>query len=309
MGRAGTGRRAFSAAVALSLAATAGCAATAPSPSPVAPATRPVVGLALSDGGEATATAIRDGAAKAATILGVDLRVKDARGDSTEQARHVRALVRQRVSAVLVDPVSSGVTPAVSAANAAGVPVVTVGRSLRGVAVASHVSSDNVDGGRVAAAYLADALGRTGVVIELTGGDTDVSRERGAGFSQSIVRYPGLRVVARVDAGRDRAEARRAVTALLVRHPRIDGVFAHDDDMVLGALDALRAAGQHKHGVLVGFNGEPAVVAAIDRGEITATIAEQPGEMGWLAVETALDLAQGRPISGDATVELALVTR
>jgi ribose transport system substrate-binding protein len=89
---------------------------------------------------------------------------------------------------------------------------------------------------------------------------------------------------------------------------RVDGVFAHNDLMILGAVDAVRAARRPRL-VLVGFDGVPAVVAAIDRGEVTATVAQRPGEMGRLAVETCANHLGGRPTSGHVVIDLALVTR
>jgi ribose transport system substrate-binding protein len=210
------------------------------------------------------------------------------------------------VAALIVDPVDQRVAAAVAEADAARVPVVTVSRTLRGVAVTSHIASDHVDGGRSAAAYLAGALGRAGSVVELTGDGSDADRERGNGFRQSMARYSAIRVV-RVRGGGDRQTARRAMSAVLATR-RIDGVFAHNDLMVLGAADAVRAA-RRQRPVLVGFDGVPDVVAAIDRGEVTATVAQQPGEMGWLAVETCASHLGGRPTSGHVVIDLALVTR
>ena len=266
---------------------------TGPQPAARRPAV--TVGLALSNLHNPFFTTVEQGAQTAAKRVGARLVVRDAHDDGALQRTQIDELARVHVDVLVVNPVAEDVAPAVQHAVAAKVPVITVDRSLRGVPVISYISSDNVAGGRTAAVYLAASVGGSGDVIEITGSETtSADNERGIGFRQALVGYPGIRIIERLKAGFDRATARRVFAAALARHSHLDGVFAHNDQMVLGALDALQAAHRTDHVVLVGFDGIEQAVDDVDRGLIAATVAQQPAEMGRLSVETAIAHLAGR---------------
>lgn len=252
---------------------------------------------------------LRDGAQAAADQAGVQLSIVDAQNDSATQANQLATAASGNTKAVIVNPVDSDA--AVSAVNAlinGGIPVIGVDRTVTGVDLASLVASDNVAGGRQAADELAKAMGETGSVIHLQGvSGTSASRERGAGFDEGMLAYPGITVVAKQTANFDRAAALDVTTNLLQANPGVTGLFAENDEMALGAIQALGArAGADVF--VVGFDGTADGLAAISAGTLVATIAQQPAELGRLAIELAVRVMNGETIETTVPVEVVSVT-
>ncbi len=279
---------------------------------PAAPAEEKlVIGLALSTLNNPFFVDLRDGAQEAADELGVELIVVDAQDDPATQAASIEDLIQRGVDALIINPTDSdAIVPSVEAANQAGIPVFTVDRAANGGEIVSHIASDNVAGGRMAAEFLCDALGGQGKVVELEGiPGTSAARDRGKGFNEYMAENcPGVEIVARQTANFNRAEGLTVFENILQAQPEIDGVFAHNDEMVLGAIQAAEAAGRADEIVFVGFDAIDDAVQAVKEGKLAATVAQQPREMGRLAVETAVKSLQGEEVPEYIPVPLALVT-
>ena len=211
---------------------------------------------------------------------------------------------------VIINPTDSdAVVPAVKALNSADIPVVAVDRSANGGDVASFVASDNVAGGKQAADALAKAIGGEGEVLVLQGiTGSSASRDRGQGFAEGIAAYPNIKIVAQQTAGFDRTQGLNVATNLLQAHPNVKAIVAENDEMALGALEALGArAGSDV--MVVGFDGTADGLKAVESGRMVATIAQQPGELGAKAVEQAARLAKGEPVEAEVPVEVVTVTK
>jgi ribose transport system substrate-binding protein len=160
----------------------------------------------------------------------------------------------------------------------------------------------------MAGSFIAEQLGGKGKVIELVGvPGTSSARERGQGFNEEISKYPGIEVVARQTANYNRAEGLTVMENLLQAYPDVDAVFAHNDEMALGALEAIKAAGKLQDIIIVGFDATPDALASVESGELSATIAQQPYRMGELAVEKAYEYLTTETIY--FPVPLQLVTK
>lgn len=268
------------------------------------------IGFSISTLGNPFFVDLKDGAEAKAADLGVSIRVVDAQDDPARQLSGIEDLVARGVDIILVNPTdSAAIIPAILAANAAGIPVVSVDRGADGGIVAAHIASDNVLGGTLAGQLIADLLGGQGKVVELEGiPGTNAARERGTGFNQVISQYPGIQVVARQEAGFDRARGLTVMENILQAQPEIDLVFAHNDEMALGALIAIEAAGRTDEIEVVGFDATDDAVKAVQEGRMLATVAQQPKLMGALAVETALKLLAGEKVDDFVPVPLELVT-
>ncbi|MEU3963185.1 substrate-binding domain-containing protein [Streptomyces buecherae] len=252
------------------------------------------VGLSLSTLNNPFFVQLKAGAREEAEAAGVRLQVTDAQNDASQQANHVQNFLSKRMDAIVVNPVDSQAAgPAVKGAVARGVPVVAADRGVTGAPALTLVASDNVGGGRLAARELARRLGGRGTVVVLQGTPgTSAARERGKGFADGIAAYPGITVVGRQSADFDRAKGLDVTTNLLQSHPGVDGVFAENDEMALGAVKALGArAGTSVE--VVGFDGTPEALRAVRGGTLAATVAQQPRELGRLAVRNAIRLARG----------------
>ncbi|HEC22843.1 MAG TPA: D-ribose ABC transporter substrate-binding protein, partial [Chloroflexi bacterium] len=205
------------------------------------------LGLSLSTLNNPFFVTLKEGAEAAADELGVTLIVVDAQDDPAREATNIEDLIQQGVDAILVNPTDAdAIVPSIQKANEAGIPVFTIDRAAAGGEVVSHIASDNVAGGRMAAEFLCEALGGEGKVVELEGiAGTSAARDRGQGFNDYMSEEcPGVEIIARQTANFNRAEGLSVFENILQAQPEIDGVFAHNDEMILGAIEAAKAAGR-----------------------------------------------------------------
>ncbi|MYR44784.1 substrate-binding domain-containing protein [Streptomyces sp. SID5910] len=268
------------------------------------------IGLSLSTLNNPFFVQIRAGAEEEAKKLGVDLTVTDAQNDASQQANQLQNFTSGSLSSVIVNPVDSDAAgPSVRGANKADIPVVAVDRGVNKADTAALVASDNVEGGQLGAKALAEKLGGKGTIVILQGqAGTSASRERGAGFAAGLKAYPGIKVVAKQPADFDRTKGLDVMTNLLQAHPGINGVFAENDEMALGALKALGSkAGKSVQ--VVGFDGTPDGLKAVEAGTLYASVAQQPKELGRIAVQNALRAAEGKKVEKMVKVPVKVVTK
>lgn len=253
---------------------------------------------------------VRDGAQEAADEHGIDLTVVDSQNDSTAQTDQIASAVSSGAEGLIINAVDSdAAAAAVAPALSGDLPVIGVDRAVNGAEITSLVSSDNVAGGSQAADALAASIGEEGKVIVLQGQPgTSASRDRGAGFTEGIAAYPGIEVVAMQTANFDRAQALDVATNLLQANPDVVGIFAENDEMALGAVQALGArAGDDVF--VVGFDGTDDGLAAVQSGTMVGTIAQQPRELGRQAVELMAEALDGTTIDTEVPVAVETVTK
>lgn len=268
------------------------------------------VTLALSTQTNPFFVQVRDGAQEKADELGINLNIQDASDDAATQTNQLNNAATSGAQVVIVNPTDSdAVVPAVESLNKANIPVIAVDRSSNGGDVASFVASDNVAGGEQAADVLAEAIGEEGEILVLQGiAGSSASRDRGKGFKDGIAKYPNIKVVAEQTANFDRTKGLDVATNLLQAHPDVKAIFAENDEMALGAIEALGArAGSDV--VVVGFDGTSDGLAAVKDGKMYATIAQQPGELGAKAVEEASKLIKGESVTAEIPVEVVTVNK
>jgi ribose transport system substrate-binding protein len=268
------------------------------------------IGLAVSTLNNPFFVDLKEGAESMAEEMGVEILVVDAQDDAAAQLSSVEDLLIKQIDVLIVNPVDgNAVVSAITAANDAGVPVITVDRGAEGGEVVSHIASDNVAGGEMAGDFIAEQLNEEGKVVELEGiPGTSAARDRGKGFNQAMDKYEGMEVIARQPAGFDRAEGMTVMENILQGNPEIDAVFAHNDNMALGAMEAIAAAGRSDEIMIVGFDAIDDEVAAVKAGDLAATIAQKPALMGEMAVETAVKVANGEEVDEYTPVPLELIT-
>jgi len=267
------------------------------------------IGLSISTLNNPFFVTLRDGAQRAAKEAGVELIVSDAQNDAAQQQDDIQAFITQQVDAILVNPVDSeAVVPAIQAANDAGIPVIALDRGAAGGEIETLIASDNVEGGRMAARELIRLVG-SGPVAQLEGiPGTSAARDRGKGFEEVIEGQDAVRLVASQPANFDRAQGLNVTQNILQAHPEIKGIFAQNDEMALGAVQALgeRAGTEVK---IVGFDAIEDALKAIRDGRMNATIAQQPAKMGSLGVRNAIKVIEGESVPKNIPVEVRLVTK
>ncbi|MEU7408378.1 substrate-binding domain-containing protein [Streptomyces sp. NPDC042638] len=272
--------------------------------------TNPRMGLSLSTLNNPFFVQIRAGAQAEAKKLGVDLTVTDAQNDASQQANQLQNFTSSNLGAVIVNPVDSDAAGnSVKAADKAGIPVVAVDRGVNKASVDTLVASDNVAGGELAAKTVAEKLGGKGGIVILQGqAGTSAARERAAGFARGLRAYPGIRVLAQQPADFDRTKGLDVMSNLLQAHPDVRGVIAANDEMALGAIKALGSkAGKSVQ--VVGFDGTPDGLTAVKDGTLYASVAQQPTQLGRIAVDNALKAVRGEKVEPTVKVPVKVVTK
>jgi ribose transport system substrate-binding protein len=259
------------------------------------------------------------GAREAADSLGIELVVQapEREIDVEKQMQIVENLLQRRVDALLITPSGSReIVPAVGKANEAGIPVVVVDTRVdasalaeAGGRIASFIGSDNVDGGRIAGRFVAERLGGQGRVAVLEGiPGHETGDSRLTGLREVLAEHPGIEIVSSQTANWERDQAFNVTQNVLQSHPDLDAIFAANDVMALGAVEAVAAAGRTGEIVIVGFDAQEDARIAIREGRMDATIAQNPREMGRLAVISADRLLRGETVPAEQPVSIELVT-
>ena len=249
---------------------------------------------------------MKEGAEKKAAELGYELVVLDSNNDPAKELANIEDLVIKKVAAILINPANSdAVGNAIKIANRAGIPVLTLDRgAVRGEVVA-HIASDNVAGGKMAGDYIANKLGKGAKIIQLEGiAGTSAAKERGEGFMQAVTAN-SFELLATQPADFDRAKGLNVMENLLTAHPDVAAVFAQNDEMALGALRAIKAAG--KNVLIIGFDGTDEGITAVKAGDMGATVGQQPALIGALGVQAAVDTLNGKKVAAYVPVPLQVI--
>lgn len=267
------------------------------------------IGMSLSTLNNPFFVQMKEGAQAEAKKAGIDLTVTDAQNDASQQTNQLQNFTGEGMKSIIVNPVDSdAVGPAVRGANKSDIPVIAADRGVNKAGTATLVASDNVAGGRLAAKTLAEKLGGKGKIVTLQGvAGTSASRERGKGFADGLKEYPGIEVVASQPADFDRTKGLDVMTNLIQSNPGIDGVFAENDEMALGAAKALGDKAGTSVAV-VGFDGTPDGLKAVEAGTLYASVAQQPKELGRIAVRNAVNAARGKDVDSMVKVPVKVVT-
>ncbi|MFD5543451.1 substrate-binding domain-containing protein [Streptomyces sp. NPDC127079] len=270
----------------------------------------PKVGLSLSTLNNPFFVQIRSGAAAEAKKLGVDLTVTDAQNDASQQANQLQNFTSSGLGAIIVNPVDSdAASNSVKAADKADIPVIAVDRGVNNAKTDTLIASDNVRGGELAAKTIAEKLGGQGKIVILQGQPgTSAARERAQGFANGLKAYPGIQVVAQQPADFDRTKGLDVMSNLLQAHPDVQGVVAANDEMALGAIKALGSKAGTSVSV-VGFDGTPDGLTAVKDGTLYASVAQQPSQLGKIAVDNALKAVQGKKVDPTIKVPVKVITK
>jgi periplasmic binding protein/lacI transcriptional regulator len=250
---------------------------------------------------------LKEGAEKQAKALNYDLVVLDSQNDPAKDLANVEDVSVRGVKVLLINPTDSdAVGNAIAVANQKKLPVITLDRAANKGQVIAHIASDNAAGGEMAGNYIAEKLGKGAKIIQLEGlAGTSAARERGAGFAKAAQAHD-FKILASQPADFDRSKGLNVMENLLTAQPEVQAVFAQNDEMALGALRAIQAAGK-KDLVLVGFDGTDDGVKAVKGGKMAATIAQQPDKIGEIGVQTAAKVLKGETVEAAIPVELKII--
>ena len=244
--------------------------------------------------------------------LGYQLVYTDAAGSAAKQVSDVQSMIAQKVDAIFLAPrEEKPLAAVVKQANAAGIPVFLVDRSVdsklakAGQDYVTFLGSDFIKQGQRAADWLAKKTNGKATIIELEGTTgSSPANDRKTGFDNEIKKYPGMKIVASQSGDFARDTGRKVMETLLQAHPEATAVYAHNDEMALGAISALEAAGK-KPGqdiTVVSIDGEKDGVQAIIDGKLGASVESNP-RFGPIALKTLQDYAAGKKIGDWVKIE------
>ena len=250
---------------------------------------------------------IKDEAAK----VGVGkLLVTNANAQLTKQISDIQDLLNQGAQALIVAPVNSdGLDPALAAAKAKGVPVLTIDRKVTNTACADYlafIGSDFADQGKRAADAMNTATdGKANVAVLLGSSGNNVTDLRTSGFADQVkAKYPGLKIVAQQTGDFDRSKGQQVAEQLLQSNPDINAIYAENDEMGLGAMQAVLSAGKQpgKDVKIVSIDGTRNAVQALADGQYNGVIESNP-RFGPLAFKTLMDFENGTEIPEDIIIQ------
>ncbi|MCX6641155.1 MAG: substrate-binding domain-containing protein [bacterium] len=227
------------------------------------------------------------GLQEAANENGYQLIVTSGEFDVAKQKDQLQDFIVRKVNAIIVSPCDSkSIGTAIQAANDAGIPVFTadIACLAAGVKVVSHIASDNVAGGRLAAQAIVAALNGSGKVAIIDHPEVESVIQRVSGFEEELAKTPGVKIVAKLTGQGKKDQAFRTAEDILQSHPDLNAIFGINDDSALGALAAVEKAGKSGKVTIVGFDAVPEARQAIKEGKIYADVIQQPIEIGRMTI-------------------------
>ncbi|MBN1213510.1 MAG: substrate-binding domain-containing protein [candidate division Zixibacteria bacterium] len=239
---------------------------------------------------------LEEGLREAADSAGFRLIITAGEFDVARQKDQIQDFIVQKVNAIIVCPCDSrSIGTAVTSANEAGIPVFTADIACLApdAKVISHIASDNVEGGRLAAQALAEAINGTGKIAIIDHPEVESVIQRVKGFEEEIATYEGITVVAKLSGHGVKDQAFRTAEDVLQVHPDLSAFFGINDDSALGALAAVEKAGKVGKVKIIGFDAVPEARKAIAEGKIFADVIQQPKKIGQSTIEAVKTYLSG----------------
>lgn len=238
-----------------------------------------------------------------ATKQGVQLTVTDANNEQSKQIADIKGLIAQKPDVLFIAPITEQIANVIKDAGTAGIPVFLLDRDVDhnvakpGQDFITVIQSDFIQEGKRAAVQMAAATGGNAKIIELegtTGASPAIDRKKG--FDDAIAQCPGMQVVVSQDGDFTRAKGQSVAETLLQSHPDATAVYAHNDEMALGAIAAIKAIGKvpGQDIKVVSIDGEKDGIKAVAAGDLYATVECSP-RFGPLAFSTMSGYASGKP--------------
>jgi len=252
------------------------------------------------------------GLQEAAQKAGYSLIVTAGEFDVAKQKDQIQDFIVRKVNAIIVSPCDSkSIGTAIKEANDAGIPVFTadIACLAEGVRVISHIASDNVAGGRLAAQAIAQAINGTGKVAIIDHPEVESVIQRVSGFEDELAKYPNIQVVAKLSGHGVKDQAFRTAEDILQAHPDLNAIFGINDDSALGALAAVEKAGKSGRVTIVGFDAVPEARDAIAAGKIYADVIQQPREIGSNTIKAVGDYFSGNEVPPTILIPCSLFTQ
>jgi len=268
------------------------------------------VGFSISTLNNPFFVSMKSGADAKAQELGIKYTMTDAADDPAKQTKDIEDLVNRGIKVLIVNPAdSAAVAPTIREVMGKGVKVIAVDRYVEGVTVDTYIGTDNVEAAKFASGYFAQVVGPNAKVIVLEGIPGSSSNiDRMGGYKQALD-AAGIQVIATQTANYNRAEGLTVTENLLKAHPEATAILPMNDEMALGAIEAVRAAGKvpGRDILVAGFDAGDDAQAAVKKGEMIYTVEQKTVLMGETAVQAAVDYINGKPVPANIPIQVEIV--
>jgi ABC-type sugar transport system substrate-binding protein len=242
-------------------------------------------------------------------VIDYTVNAPTSESDVDTQIAQLEDAITTGAAAMIVAPTdASALNPTFDRAKEAGIPVLIIDSNTTWPDKLTFIGTDNVAGGGLAGKYLCDQIGSTGKVAIITGQETAASIADRVKGAQEAFDACGLQVVAKINGEHSREGGLRAMEDILASNPDVPGVFCINDNEALGAVEALKAAGKMGDVKVVGFDANPDAIASILAGDMSATIAQAPANMGRFGVAWAMNSLLGLKVEPLIDTGTTLVT-
>ncbi len=248
---------------------------------------------------------------------GVTLQIEDAKDDVSKQISQVQNFIANGVDAIIVNPVDTSATAAITKAAAeAGVPLVYVNREPADVEKlgpkAAFVASNEAESGTLETKQICKLLGGKGNILVMEGVLSNQSAVQRTKDVHEVISAPdcsGMKIVAEQTANYDRTQAQNLMTNWLSKGLKFDAVVSNNDEMAIGAIQAMKSAGMDtKSAIVGGVDATQDALASMKAGDLKVTVFQDAAGQGKGAVDAALALAAGKPVEKKVYIPFQLVT-
>lgn len=239
----------------------------------------------------------------------VEIKFTDANNDASKQLDQIDNLIAQKVNVIVVVPVDyEGIVPGVEKANEAGIPIIALGIQSAGGKY-TFVGSKNIDAGKMQAEFMKANLPKDAQILYLQGTPGLYhSQERLKGFEESLGR-PDVKIIANLSGNYDRAEGMKVTEDWIQSFPKFDAIIAANDQMALGAREALQSADRLKGVMISGVDGVPDALNAIKAGEMSQTIFQNAAGQAEAAFDVVEGIKKGETPPAEKLVPFESITK
>lgn len=269
-----------------------------------------VIGVSLLNMANEFIVNIKEAMETRAQELGVKLIINDGQLSPDKQIQQIESFIARRVDAIILNPCEvEASSPAVDKAIQAQIPIVNVNSETRSIPTA-FVGSRDEESAEIAIGFLAERLNSKGNIVMIGGNPGQAAEiKRGQGAKSTLAKLPDMRLIAEQTANWSREEGMALMENWLQAYKgQIDGVFAQNDEMGMGALKALEAAGLKDQIPLVSVDAIADALQAVKDGRLDATVFQNAKGQGARAVETALKIIKGEAYEKEVFIPFELVT-
>jgi ribose transport system substrate-binding protein len=268
--------------------------------SPGVAAQSKIIGVAMASDDNPLYIAMLRGIREVAKEKGYEVVTVTANEDIARQLNGINDLIARKVSGILISPIDArALCSGYDAAKAANIPIMSIARGSACASQTVHIGVDEIKLGGDVAEWLAKTIDKKGKIAMLRGPQgAEAFRNFAKGFSDTIAKYPDIKVVFSHDMLLTRENGLKYGEDALVAHPDLRAIYGANDDLGLGAAQAVRAANKKKDIVVTGMNGIPPAVRAVKAGEMDMTVALNPMVWGKLGAETLVAYIDGKKPAG-----------